>query len=70
MTRHQKNPLRVLTQEEQNYLKKISRAQSERASRVTRAKIILAVAEGYSGCASDKCGIDNQVIRLVRKFTT
>lgn len=46
MTRKQKNPLRDLTCEEQQYLEKISRSQSESASRVVRAKILLAVADG------------------------
>lgn len=46
MTRHQKHPLRSLTPEEQQYLEKVSRSQSESASRVTRAKLLLAVAEG------------------------
>lgn len=48
MTRHQKNPLRDLTCEEQQYLEKISRSQSESASRVVRAKLVLAVAEGFN----------------------
>lgn len=46
MSRHQKNPLRSLTPEEQQYLDKVSRCQSESAGRVARAKILLAVAEG------------------------
>jgi transposase len=46
MTRQKKNPLRELTDEEQKYLEKVSRSQSESASRVARAKLILAVAEG------------------------
>ena len=71
MTRHQKNPLRILTQEEQDYLEKISRAQSETASRVTRAKIILAVAEGYSYTdASHRVGrrSGDAVAKLVARF--
>ena len=47
MTRHQKHPLRSLTLEEQQYLEKVSRSQSESASRVTRAKLLLTVAEGW-----------------------
>jgi hypothetical protein len=71
MTRHQKNPLRILTQEEQDYLEKISRAQSETASRVTRAKIILAVAERYSYTdASHRVGrrSGDAVAKLVARF--
>lgn len=46
MARQQKNPLRELSYEEQQYLAKVSRSHSENASRVARAKVILAVAEG------------------------
>jgi len=46
MTRHQKQPLRSLTPEEQQYLEKVSRSQSESVSRVTRAKLLRTVAEG------------------------
>lgn len=52
-------------------LKKISRAQSETASRVTRAKIILAVAEGYSYTdASHRVGrrSGDAVAKLVARF--
>ncbi|MCP4602045.1 MAG: helix-turn-helix domain-containing protein, partial [Proteobacteria bacterium] len=38
MTRRQKDPLRPLTDEERTVLTKISRAQSEPASHVARAK--------------------------------
>lgn len=48
MTRQQKHPLRDLTFEEQQYLEKVSRSQRESASRVVRAKIVLAVAEGFN----------------------
>jgi len=48
MTRQQKHPLRELTPEERQYLEKISRSQSESASRVIRAKLLLAVAEGFN----------------------
>lgn len=48
MTRQQKHPLRELTPEEQQYLEKVSRSQSESASRVVRAKLLLAVAEGFN----------------------
>src|SRR5687768_12586994 len=46
MTRRQKDPLRLLTDEEQTLLTQISRARSEPASHVARAKILLAVAAG------------------------
>lgn len=46
MTRRQKNPLRPLTREEQTVLEQISRAQSEPASHVARAKALLRVANG------------------------
>lgn len=48
MTRHQKVPLRSLSSEERQYLEKVSRACSETASRVARARILLAVADGSS----------------------
>jgi hypothetical protein len=46
MTRHQKDPLRPLTAEEVTYLESVSRSYSDSASRVIRAKILLAVARG------------------------
>lgn len=46
MPAHAKEPLRALSEEERQALKQISRAQSESAAVVTRAKQILAVAEG------------------------
>ena len=46
MTYQQKDPLRELSEEERNWLKRISRSQSEPAAHVIRAKAILAVAEG------------------------
>jgi transposase len=46
MARQQKNPLRELSYEEQQYLEQVSRSRRENASRVARAKVILAVAEG------------------------
>lgn len=48
MSRIRKDPLRELTEEEQNALSEIGRAQSGVASHVARAKILLAVAEGKS----------------------
>ena len=46
MTCPRKDPLRVLTKEEQDVLKQIARARSEPASHVARAKSLLAVVIG------------------------
>lgn len=48
MTRRQKDPLRQLSAEEGKELERISRSSSLPAAQVTRAKILLAVAEGKS----------------------
>ncbi len=48
MTGRKKDPLRKITEEEREWLERISRSQSEPASHVLRAKEILAVAEGCS----------------------
>ncbi|MEJ2738209.1 MAG: helix-turn-helix domain-containing protein [Anaerolineae bacterium] len=48
MTRRQKDPMHPLTEEELVVLTQISRAQSEPASHVARAKALLAVASGKS----------------------
>ena len=48
MTRRKKEPLRKLTEEEQKWLERISRAHNEPASHVARAKEIMAVADGRS----------------------
>jgi len=48
MSRRKKEPLRTLTEEERNWLERISRSQSEPASHVARAKQILGVANGHS----------------------
>lgn len=71
MTRPQKHPLRSLTPEEQKALEKVSRSQRESASRVTRAKLLLAVAAGsnYSEAAR---GVGRRsgdaVAQLVNRF--
>ena len=52
MTRKQKDPLRSLIEEELTVLTQISRAQSEPASHVARAKALLAVASGESYTAA------------------
>lgn len=48
MTRRQLNPLREVTDEEREWLGRISRSQSDPSSHVTRAKMLLAVADGAS----------------------
>ena len=48
MSRQKKDPLRTLTEEERNWLERISRSQSEPTSYVARAKQILAVVDGYN----------------------
>ncbi len=48
MPRPQKDPLRPLTVEEHTALERLSRAQTEPAARVARAKALLAVAAGRS----------------------
>lgn len=52
MTRRQKDPLRPLTHDEHALLQQISRARSEPASHVERAKLLLAVAGGQSYTAA------------------
>jgi transposase len=48
VARRQKEPLRALTDEERTVLGAVARAGSERAERVSRAKALLAVADGAS----------------------
>jgi len=52
MTRRQKNPLRSFTEEEREVLEQISRAQSEPASHVARARALLRVANGSTYAAA------------------
>jgi transposase len=71
MTRRKKDPLCELTEEERNWLERISRSQSEPASHVARAKQILAVAGGcdYTEAAQQagrKSG--DAVAHLVSRF--
>jgi len=57
MSRRRKDPLGQLTEEEQIILTQIARSQSEPASHVARAKILLAVATGDSyGQAAQAAG--------------
>jgi hypothetical protein len=55
MTRRQKHPLRDLSAEERQKLERIARATSEAASRVARAKALLAVSQGYSYGDRPRC---------------
>jgi transposase len=71
MTRRKKDPLRVLTSAEREWLERMSRAQSEPASHVVRAKEILAVADGKTymeaaTAAGRKSG--DAVSKLVSEF--
>lgn len=71
MTRRQKDPLRPLTDEEQAVLTQISRAQSEPASHVARAKALLAVASGQSYTAAARAAgrrSGDAVSQLVSRF--
>ena len=71
MTRRQKNPLCPLTDEERSILTQISRAQSERASLVVRAKALLAVADGASYTEAARAAgrrSNDAVSQLVSRF--
>jgi transposase len=71
MSRRQKDPLRPLTQEERTVLQQITRAGSERADRVARAKALLAVADRASfRAAAQRAGRCSAVAvaRLVARF--
>ena len=71
MTRQKKNTLRTITEEEQAWLERISRSQSEPAVHVIRAKEILAVAAGNNYIeAARLVGIKSgdTVSRLVERF--
>jgi len=52
MSRRQKNPLRALTDAERSWLQKIARSKRETSSHGTRARQLLAVAEGQSYTAA------------------
>ncbi len=57
MSRRQKNPLRPLSEEERKVMEQISRAQSEPASHVARARALLKVADGSTyGAAAQLVG--------------
>lgn len=73
MTRRKKNELRTLTEEERDWLERISRSQSEPAIHVAHAKEILAVAIGSdytqaARSAGQKSG--DTVAHLVERFNS
>ena len=71
MTRHRIDPLRSLTDEERGVLIQISRAASETAAHVARAKALLAVAEGKTyQAAAEVAGrrAGDAVAHLVARF--
>ena len=71
MTRRRKDPLRVITPEERAWLERISRATSEPASHVARAKALLAVAAGHSYTAAAQvagCRVGDTVATWVARF--
>jgi len=71
MARQQKDPLRPLSDEEREVLGQVSRAQSEPASHVARAKALLAVAGGASYTAAAQAAgrrSNDAVSQLVSRF--
>jgi transposase len=71
MARPQHDPLRPLTADERATLVRTSRAPSERADRVARAKALLAVAEGVSFTAAARAAgrrSGDGVAQLVTRF--
>jgi hypothetical protein len=73
MTRRKKEPLRALTAKEREVLKQLSRAQSEPASHVARAKALLAVAEGQDYTAAARAAgrkSGDAVSQLVSRFNS
>jgi len=71
VTRRQQDPLRPLTEGERAALEQLSRASSEPASHVARAKLVLAVAAGQSYTAAAR-GVGRRsgdaVAQLVARF--
>ena len=71
MTRRRKEPLRTMTEDERTWLERISRATSEPASHVARAKALLAVADGHPyQAAAEAAGrrSNDAVAQLVARF--
>jgi len=71
VTRRQKDPLRLVTAEEQSMLDRLARSQSEPASHVARAKALLAVAAGQTYTAAAHAAgrrSGDAVAQLVTRF--
>jgi hypothetical protein len=71
MTRHKKEQLQELKEEERVWLEKISRSQSEASGHVIRAKQILGVAAGQSYTEAahlSGCNSGDTVSKLVERF--
>ena len=71
MARQAREPLRELTNDEQEKLHKVERSRTETAEVVARAKIILAVAGGANFAAGARCGDRKSgygVAKLVGRF--
>lgn len=71
MSRRQKAPLREVSEEERAELERISRARSQRAGEVVRAKVLLAVAGGktYTQAAQSVGRKSNDAVaQLVERF--
>jgi hypothetical protein len=69
----QKEPLRSVTAAERRALEEIARAGSERADRVARAKVLLAVADGQRFTVAARAAgrqSGDAVARLVSRFNT
>lgn len=71
MARHQKEPLRSLTETERSLLQRIARSHSDPAAHVARAKALLAVAHGASFAAAARAAgrrAGDAVALLVARF--
>ena len=71
MSRKQKHPLRSLTNEERQWLKRIARSTCEPAAHVARAKQILAIAAGHNYTEAAKLSgrrSGDAVSQLVERF--
>ncbi len=71
MSRRRKDPLRLMTDEEHKVLMKIARSQSEPASHVARAKMLLAVADNKTyQAAAEVAGrkSNDAVSKMVSRF--
>jgi hypothetical protein len=73
MPHPQKSPLGALTESERTVLAQVARASAERADRVARAKVLLAVADGASFAAAARVAgrrAGDAVAKLVVRFNT